>query len=64
MGNKNNIQELEEHNLALWMENIELIWVLEIVEEEKRHMHFVLQQFLDEKVTEIFTPTPTRETSE
>ena len=49
--------------MALRMENIELRRMLEIFEEEKRHVHFVLQQVLDEKFAESSTPEPTRETS-
>jgi len=41
MGSKKSLQEIEENNLALQMENIELGGMLEIDEEEKRHMHFV-----------------------
>ena len=36
--------------------------MLEMVEEEKRHMKFVLKQVLDEKVAESSTATPIRKT--
>ncbi len=61
MGSKKKLQELEEKNLALRMENIELRRMLEIAEEEKGHICFVLHQGLDEQVAESSTPTPTRE---
>ena len=40
--NMESLQELEEMNLSLRMENVELSSMLEIVEEEKRHMHLRL----------------------
>lgn len=45
------------------MENIELRRMLEIAKEEKRHVHFVLQQVLDEKFAENSTPAPAKENS-
>ena len=42
---------------------LELRRMLDIVEEEKRHMRFQMQQVLDEKVVESSTTAPTRETS-
>ena len=50
MGSKNILLEIDEKNLALRMENIELRRMLDIAEEEKRHMRFLMQQVLDEKV--------------
>ena len=49
--------------MALQMENMELRRLLEKVEEQKRHMCFLMQQFLDEKIAESSTPVPTKETS-
>ena len=49
--------------MALRTKNIELRRMLEIAEEVKRHMHFVLQKVLDEQVVEISTPIPAREGS-
>ena len=45
------------------MENIDLRRMLEMDEEEKRHMHFVLHQVLDEKFAKISTPVTTKYTS-
>ena len=57
------LQELEEMNLSLRMENIELRRMLEIVEEEKRHMRLQLQQVLEEQVGESSTPVTVNDTS-
>ena len=58
------LQELEEMKLSLRMENVELRRMLEIVEEEKRHMRLQLQQVLEEKIDESSTPLIAKDISE
>ena len=60
-GHKKGLQVIEEHNLALCMENIELRRMLEMTEEEKRNMCLELQHVLEEQVDESSTPVPIRE---
>ena len=63
MGSEKRLQELEDKNLALQMPNMELITLVEKVEEEKRHMFFVMQKVLDEKIVKRYTHVEVKETS-
>lgn len=56
------LHDLEEMNLSLRMESVELRRLLEVVEEEKRHMCLQLQHVLEEQV-ESSTPKSAKNSS-